>query len=398
VIYINISDVNVKIGMLGGFSIDSDGNRITEQVKRSSKIWRLLQYLIVYRHKSIPQDELIDVFCEGEQMGNPGSALRTMVYRARTALANGGIPYAEYLILSKNGGYSWNNTANCEIDTEVFEDLHRKAGAETDEDVKLKLLLQAIDLYRGDFLPNSSGDMWVIPLARWYRSLFISCAHEALALLTKKNRAVEAEELCVKSLRVDPFDEDFLIYHLRALLTQGKNSEALIEYNRMEAMYYDIMGVSFSENLRALYNQIQLPTVSEGAPLETVLSEWLVGAGTPGAFYCDLGVFKTLFQIETRSVPRSGRTAYVVRFDTKRDTGAKSGGVMKQLGTIIPSKLRMGDLFTRAGPGQYMLMLHSLTYEDCKMLIDRIMYSLDAKYLKKVKGTSIKAITPITDN
>ena len=392
---ISINEIHVRIEMLGGFVIATDESRITEQVKRSSKIWKLLQYLITHRHKSVSQEELIEVFCEGEQMGNPGSALRTMVYRARTVLAKGGIPYAENMILSKNGGYLWNNAVHCEVDAEEFEALYKKAGMEIDEDKRLEMLLQATDLYRGDFLPNSSGDIWVMPLARWYRSMYLSCAHDSLELLTKNGRNVEAEELCVKALRVDPFDEVMLGYHLRALLAQGKNAEALAAYKKMESMFYDILGVYFSDNLRALYNQIQRPLIKDGIPLDTVLSDWLEGADSPGAFYCDLSVFKTMYQIESRSVPRSGRTAYIVRFDTKHDPGVKGGGVMKQLGIAIPCNLRMGDLFTRSGPSQYMLMLHSLTYEDCKSLIDRIMYALDARFLPKIIGTSIKPVIPI---
>jgi len=392
---ININDVQVSIKMLGGFVIDTGDSRITEQVKRSSKIWKLLQYLIAHRHKAVSQEELIEVFCEGEQMGNPGSALRTMVYRARTVLARGGIPYAENMILSKNGGYTWNNAVKCQVDTEEFEELNKKAGMEIEEDKRLELLLQATDIYKGDFLPNSAGDMWVMPLSRWYRSMYLNCAHDALEILDKNGQNVEAEELCVKALRVDPFDETLLGYHLRALLAQGKNAEALDAYSKMEAMFYDILGVNFSDSLRALYNQIQRPPNKEGVPLENVLSDWLEGAASPGAYYCDLSVFKTMYQIESRSVPRSGRTAYIVRFDTKHEPGTKGGGVMKQLGVAIPSNLRMGDLFTRASPSQYMLMLHSLTYEDCKSLIDRIMYSLDARYLPKIIGTSIKPVIPI---
>jgi len=392
---ININDVQVRIEMLGGFVIATGKNRITEQVKRSSKIWKLLQYLITHRHKAVTQEELIEVFCEGEQMGNPGSALRTMVYRARTVLSKGGFPYAENMILSKNGGYTWNNAVQCDIDTEEFEAIYKKAGMEILEDKRLELLLQATQLYRGDFLPNSSGDMWVMPLARWYRSMYLNCTHDALELLSKNGQSVEAEELCVKALRIDPFDEVILGYHLRSLLEQGKNAEALDAYRKTESMFYDVLGVHFSDNLRALYNQIQRPLVKDGVPLETLLNEWLEGANTPGAFYCDLSEFKTMYQIESRSVPRSGRTAYIVRFDTKHEPTIKGGSVMKQLGIAIPGNLRMGDLFTRSGPSQYMLMLHSLTYEDCKSLIDRIMYALDARYLPRIIGTSIKPVLPI---
>jgi len=397
-VVISIADVRINVELLGGFVITYGDTYITEQVKRSSKIWKLLQYLIAHRGKSIPQEELIDVFCDGDIVGNPGSALRTMVYRARSALADSGLPYAEEMIVTKNGGYSWNNAAQCTVDTEEFEALCKKAGTKISDEVRLELLLKAIDLYKGDFLPNSAGDMWVMPLSRWYRSLFIGCVHEALELLSGTGRDSKAEELCSKALQLDPFDEKTLEYHIRALLAQDKYVEASEEYKRSETMFYDVLGVSFSDNLRALHDQIQRPAIDEGVTLETLLDEWLEGADFPGAYYCDLSVFKILFRIEARSVPRSGRTAYIIRIDTKHEPNTKSGGVMKQLGTIIPGTLRMGDLFTRASPSQYLLMLHSLTYENCKDLINRILYSLDSKYLTKVIATTIRPVKPFMEN
>jgi len=182
---------------------------------------------------------------------------------------------------------------------------------------------------------------------------------------------------------------------LRALLNLKKNEEALDEYKRMESMYYDVLGVNFSDSLRALYNKIQNPIIEEGLSLDVLLDEWLVGADFPGAYYCDLSVFKTLYQIEARQTVRAGRSVYIVRVETKHEPGAKGGDVMKQLGKAIPGNLRTGDLFTRSGPNHYMLMLHSLTYEHCKNVIFRILNSLEAKYLPKVIGTSIKPIRPI---
>ena len=384
-----------RVEMLGGFAIVTEECRISEQEKRSSKIWKLLQYLIINRYKTISQDELMDVFFDSDFIGNPGSSVRTLVYRARNTLASGGIPFADDMILSSSGGYAWNNTMQCTIDAEEFEALCKKATQTTAADERLELLLQATNLYKGDFLPSSSSEIWVMPLARWYRSLYSNCVHEALGLLHKAGRDADAEEMCMKAQRVDTFDEIILEYHLRSLLAQGKNTEALNEYKRMEEMFYDELGVDFSDNLRALYSEIQQPDYHQGLSLEATLKAWLDDADFPGAYYCDLSVFKIVFRLEARSVSRSGRTTYIVRFDIRHDPSAKDGGVMKPLSAAITDTLRKGDLYTRSSPGQYMLMLHKLTYENCKMLVNRILGALDSKYLPKVIGTSIKPITPI---
>ncbi|MCL2200861.1 MAG: winged helix-turn-helix domain-containing protein [Oscillospiraceae bacterium] len=387
--------MQIRVETLGGFAIVDGRNRIIEQEKRSSKTWKMLQYLVTHRHKIVTQEELADVFCEEDNMESAGSALRTIVYRARTALAKAGLSCADSLILTKGGGYSWNTEINCAVDIEEFETYYKSAGTIVEEETRLEMLLRACELYRGDFLPNSVGELWVMPLSRFYRSMYISCALDALKLLGQFGRNVEAEKLCAKALYIDPFDERIIEYHLKVLIAQSKFSDAHDEYKRVEAMFFDVLGVSFSENLRALYAVIHKPEMQLGMTLDNLLESWLKDANFPGAYYCDLSEFKTFVQIEARSVPRSGQSTYIVMFETKHDADIRSAGAMKQLGIIIPKNLRMGDLYTRSGPSQYLLMLNSLTYEDCKMLVNRIMHDLDSKYLPKVTGTTIKALAPL---
>jgi len=391
-----VGETPIRVEMLGGFAIIDGNKRIIEQEKRSSKTWKMLQYLITHRHKMVTQEELADVFCGDENMDSPGSALRTIVYRARTALGRAGLSCADNLILTKGGGYAWNNEIECTVDIEEFEATCKAAGSVKDDEKRLKMLLSASELYKGDFLPNSVGELWVMPLSRWYRSSYISCTLDALEILTSFGRYDEAEKLCSKALKIDPFDEKLISYGIRSLLAQGKNTDALIEYKRAEAMFFDTLGVNFSDDIRSLYSQIQRPAASDGETLDGLLDEWLVGADTPGAYYCDLSEFKTIARIESRSVPRSGRTAYIVMIETKPGKEPKNGGVMAQLGGLIKESLRMGDLYTRPGPNQYVIMLHSLTYEDCKMLLNRIMHDLDAKHLSKIIGTTIRPLMPIT--
>jgi tetratricopeptide (TPR) repeat protein len=222
-----------------------------------------------------------------------------------------------------------------------------------------------------------------------------NCVHKAVHILEKLKRHSEIEELCTKALCIDPFDEEVLEVHLRLLLKQGKREIALKEYKKMEVMYYDVLGVSFPNSLRALYKQLHTSDLDGKVPLETTLKEWSESAATPGALYCDLNEFKTVYQITERSVARTGAAVYIIRIDVLHEPGPKSEkNSMKHLGVAILSNLRKGDLFTRVSPDQYMIMLRNLTYENCKVLINRIMCSLEDKHRLKIKEITIKPITP----
>ena len=389
-----MKETMVRIEMLGGFTVRYGSALLDEQKKRHSKVWKMIQYLISHRAKTISLAELIDLFANEDQHGNPATAVRTMIYRARAVFADNGFP--DDLLLSGGGGYTWNNEYPCFVDTEEFEKLINAAGAASDEDNKLDLLLQAADLYKGDFLPHSANEMWVHPLNRWYRIMFMKCAHDALIMLRERKMHSHSEILAAKALCIDPFDETILEHFFHALISDGKIAEAIAEYNKTEQLFFNAMGIEMSDNLRALFSDMQHLAGARDIPLDDVLAAWHNSADFEGAFYCDFIVFKTIYQIEARSLARSGRTAYIVRIDTKSvQQTSKVENVMQRLGKVIPATLRKGDLFTRSAGNQYMLMLHNLTYENCVDLTNRILESLESKHLSKITATTIRPIIPV---
>ena len=215
--------------------------------------------------------------------------------------------------------------------------------------------------------------------------------------LIESNQITEASELCLNTLLENPFDEKILELHLRCLLLQNKSSEAYQEYRRMETMYLEVMGLKFSEKLRKLYNQIQRATGDEELPLEDMLEIWLKGADFPGAFYCDVDVFKIIYQVEARGARRASKSTYIVRIDATGEIEEKRPDTMKQLGFAIAGSIRKGDLFTRSSPNQYMLMLHNINYENSKKLVNRIIRAAGTKRLADIVKTSIQALIPIEE-
>ena len=394
VVNINALDFCLNIQMFGGFVFHLEDKSVSEQSGKSSKEWKLLQYLIIHRNKDNPVEELIEAFCE-DKTEDSKKKLGAMIKSVIADLKKRGMPDAEDFIIAKNGGYAWNSKIPCKVDSEEFESLYDRSGAEVKDDERLELLMKAIDLFNGGFLPDSANDKWAVPLVRRYHTMYLSCVYDALLLLNIGGQDKEIEMLCVSALRVDPFDKKILEYYLRALLAQGEKVKAHNEYEKMESMFYDLLGVEFSDNLRTLYSNIMQPVIQEGIPLESVVGEWLDGANYPGAYYCDLSIFKAIYQIESRSAARSGRTTYLISFEFKHEPGKIDGGVMKQLGKAIPSRLRKDDLFTRAGPNQYILMLQNLTYEDCRMLVERIISAIDTKHLTEITGITIKQASPV---
>lgn len=394
-----MDDEIIKVQMLGDFSIIAGGVALREMSKRSApKFWKVLQYFITFRHKTVSNEELADAIWPDSDGADPGNSIRNMVFRIRAMLADSGISFGKEMILYNGVGYSWNNRLNCIIDFEEFEKLCRQAFSDVSSDREpLDMLLEAIGLYQGDFLPNASCEMWAMPMTSYYRTLFFKCVHTALRLLVEQERYAEVEDVCKRALLIDGFDEKVHEYHLRSLIQQGKQAVALEEYQKMADLFYEELGAAPSDSLNDLYIDIQQLGSNNKQNLEDTVQEWLVSADFPGAYYCESAVFKIIYQHEARSVVRSGKSIYIVSIEVvdNSDKPKKTMLVMENLYAIIQISLRKGDLFTRIGPSQYLLMLQILTYENCKMLAKRILRAHNKKYRSVNLKITIQPIVPI---
>ena len=70
----NKNDI-IYVNMLGEFSITIGSQVIMDRNNQSKKPWSLLEYLITFRDRNIPVEELIDLFWKDEASNNPAGAL-----------------------------------------------------------------------------------------------------------------------------------------------------------------------------------------------------------------------------------------------------------------------------------------------------------------------------------
>ena len=64
----------IYIKTLGGFSLRVGDKEITDNSNQSKKPWCLLEYLVVFRKKSISPGELINIVWADDPGVNPGGA------------------------------------------------------------------------------------------------------------------------------------------------------------------------------------------------------------------------------------------------------------------------------------------------------------------------------------
>ena len=387
----------IKIQMLGGFQITIGDIVIKDTDNHSQQMWNLLEYLIVFRNQVISPKSLEDTLWPGEKSNNPSNALKNLVYRIRTMFAGYGIPFAKELICYHENTYHWNNHFACEIDIEQFSSLcARAADAGQHYETRIALYLSAFELYRGNFLPNSSYREWVVTLMNDYSRLYFRSLYDACGLLSASNQFDTIEALCKSAIEFDPFEECAHQYLIEALIRQGKQSQALDHYNELTELFYRELGVSLSESVRSLYREIVKTVNSVQTDLSVIKEDLCEQEAAPGAFYCAYEIFKCLYRVEARTATRTGQSIFIALLtltDRKNQVPELPllSAAMDQLLESVQLSLRKGDVVSRFSATQYVLMLPTLTYENGRMVLSRI----EKRFKQDFRGKEIKLHTAL---
>lgn len=372
----------LNIQMLGGFSLRMGDRELQDTDTRSKKVWVLLAYLISQRDQTVTQRKLIDLLWGDEpESSNPENALRITMHRTRALLEQFCPEKGHSMILRRKGGYQW--TGGGEVDSERFEDLCRRNTE--DPELRLKNLMEALALYRGDFLPRQSGEVWVVPVSAYLHDLYLRSAQEAVNLLTERGRTMEAVEICRRCLALEPYHEPFCRVLMHLLASSGNRRGAAEVYDRLSKRLFDDFGISPSEETRAVYRAAVHSPEERILSMDEVMGNLHETDAPSGALQCDYDYFRVLCYALGRSLERSGGAAHVALLNavpsTVKEMPRQSlDRIMGQIGQQIRVSLRKGDMFCQCSVSQYAVLLPKANFEDCQMICDRILRAFRRAY------------------
>jgi DNA-binding SARP family transcriptional activator len=364
--------------MLGEFSMKYGDYDISDTINRSKKMRTLLTYLITFKDREVSQSELIDALWPDESVDKPANTMKTMLHRARAALKQLGIDDAQELISYKSGAYAWTPSVPCSVDVEEFDKLlaeAEKTGITNEE--KADLLISACAVYKGDFLPKNSFDMWVVPISSYYRSRYIHAVITASDLLDEQKRYEDIIMLCQAAVAIDPYEEYLHRSLIRALVSAGRQQQAMAHYDYVTELFFSRFGITPSAELTALYKEIVKTSKKIESNLTVILDGLAENENDQGCYYCEYEFFRNIYQLEARGAARTGQVVYVCLLTVSDARGNQPqqnvlNRSMHKLREVVMLSLRHGDLFTRYSVCQYLIMLPTTSFESGGMVMRRI--------------------------
>lgn len=375
----------IRVTMLGEFTISVAGSDRVETISltgRSRRLWILTAYLIMHKSRGVSAQELIDLLWPDAEGINPVSTLQNNVSRARNALAEMGLPDARNLIQYENGCYRWAPDRKTELDCDRFEELMHQAKLQPDRETALRLGLEAVALYKGDFLADIAMEFWCVHMNSYYRSQYIRLCREVVGALLEEDRVAEAERICANVLQLNPAAEEFSVLMMRALIRGGDPKKALEHYEYICGYYRDEFGAVPGAELEAEKAEAVQRLYGTDVGLRE-LYELLRGKESErGALYCDNNVFREMVKLRCRELHRSHESAQILLLRlTSLDLPAQKHALyMKQMEDTITDTLRAGDPFTRVSASQFLVLLSGATPRDGQAVAQRICDRLRASY------------------
>lgn len=377
----------LQIHMLGSISIQYSNRSIDDQNNRMRKVWLLLAYLIYNRNRRITQDQYLSLLqgAGSEDSADPNGKLKAMLYRARAMLNHLEETAGHDWIIRKNGTYAWNTEIPLTLDVEEFETLCKAAAASGDEAEQLSLFRQALELYRGDFLPKLSMEPWVMPINAYYHQMYLDAVYQALSLLESGEQWQDAAALCEKALKIEPYSEELYQHLMRSRTALGDRTGALQAYEEMSELLFATFGVMPSDESRALYRQASRESGSTTVPAGSVRDQLRESEDTTGALYCEYDFFKMLYQLQARALVRSGDVIHIALFslhgpNNKELPRRSLDCAMDNLQELLLRNLRQGDVVTRCSISQLIIMLPQANYENSCAVCQRILKAFSRKY------------------
>ena len=362
---------------LGDFTITWQGSQISGG-SRDSQFTRLMEILLHFNDTGIERGRLEEMLFEDSSSLDLHNMLRSVIYNAKKKLEQAGLPKGG-CIEFKSGKYRWTQDIPVIEDARQFEELVNRARQTEDEQERLDLYQKAVDLYRGEFLPDQTRYIWVMQEERRYRELFCRCMDE-LVEAYRKNRDFKAmEQLGRYATKVLPL-ADWETVTMEGLLGLKQFDEARELYERTVDLYLGELGVKPAFAEINVLDQIASQVENDYGMIDEIQPFLSGGERQDGSrgYFCSLPVFQGIYRLLERMAGRAGQSVYLMVCTIVNSKGQpmKDGAVLSRLSgrlsDAICKSIRHSDAVCKYSRNQYLVLLINTTREDCSIVEERI--------------------------
>ena len=220
----------IHIQTLGQFSVFRNGEKIASNQWGRDKSIQLLQFLVSNRRRNaLHKEKIIDQLWED----GDDRDFKVALHGVNKALEPDRAPRTDPKYLVRQGLSYQLNLDDLWIDAEALEKyvILGNENLSSNNELAIEAYKRAIDLYKGEYLPNRIYEDWSSE-EREKIQLLILGANISLAEIVLNTNPFESVRLAQNALAIDPTWEDAYRIQMRAYLARGNRPLAIKSYQK----------------------------------------------------------------------------------------------------------------------------------------------------------------------
>jgi DNA-binding SARP family transcriptional activator len=242
----------LRVQTLGGFHVWRGRDGIPSNGWRRESARQLFQLFLTYRHAPLDRDQICEYLWPDAELEVAQRNFKIALNTLYQVLEPEREPGSESAFVFRDGTtYTLRPNADLWLDAEEFSRLVREAGTSHAD-----LLQKAIDLYRGDYLPEALYETWVAEEREHLVSLFLESADRLAALFLSQGNPGGAIDLAQRILAKDACWERAYRYLMLAYDQLGDRGQAARVYRRCVQTLHRELDVSPSSETQELYKTL----------------------------------------------------------------------------------------------------------------------------------------------
>ena len=366
----------LKVTMLGRFSVTWGDKVIAFKRTTSTKVLQLFQILLYTKETGIQRTRLLDYLYSRDELADMANNLRVTSHRLKKMLVDAGMPEYDYIQIKK-GIYKWNSPMEVEVDALKFAKLIEQAKEVQDTERQMKMLEEACRIYRGEFLPELSGEDWALLESVEYKKLYEKALKKVCDYKKVQKEYQKVLELSRTASEIYPFDE-WQSVMMEALVSMNSYKEAIQVYEDTAKFFFAELGISPSEKMMHQFKQMSERVSYKPQVLNDICGGLKEESEEKGAYYCSFPSFRDTYRLVSRIIERNGQSVYLMLVTLTDGKGRPLQNkerlkvLSEELGHTIKCSLRKGDSYTRYSPNQFLILLVGAKLENCPQIFDRI--------------------------
>ena len=239
----------LAVRALGLFEVWRGNELVGTNDWRREKARQLFQLFLTYRGKWMQREQIIDLLWPDldadAAIRDFKVALNALNRALEPARPRGATPF---FIARREHLYTLNPVDEMVVDVDLFEEM----SAADD----LTTLREALDVYVGDYLPDSLYSDWSMAARSRLSRMYLETAERLAQKLLQAGEGEELVEVCELILHRDRFWEEAYRLMMQGYASKHNRSQLMHTYRRCELVLRDGLGIEPARETQALYEEL----------------------------------------------------------------------------------------------------------------------------------------------